>query len=46
MNVIQNHSLMIVINFVVVVVVVELKQVNVLDDKMVQLVVVYDYLKE
>jgi len=37
---------MIVINFVVVVVVVELKQVNVLDDKMVQLVVVYDYWKE
>jgi hypothetical protein len=36
---------MIVINFVVVVVV-ELKQVNVLDDKMVQLVVVYDYWKE
>ncbi len=45
MNEIQNHSLMIVINFVVVVVV-ELKQVNVLDDKMVQLVVVYDYWKE
>jgi hypothetical protein len=35
---------MIVIN--VVVVVVELKQVNVLADKMVQLVVVHDYLKE
>jgi len=38
---------MVLLNIVVVVVaVVELKQVNVLVDKMVQLVVVHDYLKE
>jgi hypothetical protein len=37
---------MVLLNVVVVVAVVELKQVNVLVDKMVQLVVVHDYLKE